>query len=115
MPFVQSSEFAAAFRAFGLTPAGTSIYAFNPVFRVCFQGQEAVLKRTQALANAPRLGHWTRALQGAGVQVVTPLAGARETDGRTWVIYPFIAGREYDQEFPRMRGRSCQAAWRRSE
>lgn len=96
MPFVQSSEFAAAFRAFGLTPAGTSIYAFNPVFRVCFQGQEAVLKRTQALANAPRVGHWVRALQAAGVQVVTPLAGARETDGRTWVIYPFIPGREYD-------------------
>lgn len=96
MPFVQSSEFAAAFRAFGLTPAGTSIYAFNPVFRVCFPGQEAVLKRTQALANAPRVGHWARALQAAGVQVVTPLAGARETDGRTWVVYPFIQGREYD-------------------
>ena len=96
MSFVQSSEFKEAFQAFGLTPAGASIYAFNPVFLVNVQGQEGVLKRTQSLVNAPRVGHWTRALQAAGVQVVTPLAEAREANGRTWVIYPFIPGREYN-------------------
>lgn len=96
MAFVQSSDFADVFKAFELMPAGSSIYAFNPVFRVVFQGREAVLKRTQSLVNAPRVGEWTRALQAQGVRVVAPLTQPREVGGQVWVIYPFIEGREYN-------------------
>lgn len=91
-----ASEFAPVFEAFGLTPTGTSIYAFNPVFRVNFAGQDAVLKQTRSATNAPRIVAWTHSLNAQGVRVVAPLTTPLEVAGRMWTLYPFIPGRPYN-------------------
>lgn len=91
-----AQDFAKAFEAFSLTPHGRSIYAYAPVFRVYFGGQEAVLKRTQGAAHAPRLAAWTQFLREQGIPIVAPITAARQVGDRMWVLYPFVEGREYD-------------------
>lgn len=95
-PLARAEDFSEVFAAFGLTPAGPSIYECAPVFRVVFQGQDAVLKRTQGPEHAPKIAAWTDLLQRNSVPVVSPLAGARLVGKRMWVIYPFVSGRPYN-------------------
>ncbi|MGW6500015.1 phosphotransferase [Nonomuraea angiospora] len=85
-------DYSEVFSRFGIEQQ-ESIYPFAPVFRGVIGGRDVVVKRTHS---AEAMGRWVRHLAGAGLPVVTPLAGPYRIAGDDWVAYPWIDGRGYD-------------------
>ncbi|MFW5690916.1 MAG: phosphotransferase enzyme family protein [Chloroflexota bacterium] len=99
-----AAQHADVMRAFGIDLDGVeSLYAHSPVYRVRWQDQDAVLKRSRpALPDAEAIARWLTHLAGRDVRVVTPLDGPRsltEPDGTStcWVFYPFVDGIPYQR------------------
>lgn len=86
------TEYADVFLRFGIEPQD-SLYAYAPVFRGVVDGVPVAVKRTHA---AEEMSRWVRHLAGAGLPVVTPVAGPHRIGDDDWVAYPWIDGRAYD-------------------
>ncbi|MFI7618657.1 phosphotransferase [Nonomuraea terrae] len=87
-----TDDYSEVFLRFGIEPQD-SLYPYAPVFRGAIGGVAVAVKRTHS---AEAMGRWVRHLAGAGVPVVTPLAGPYGIGEHDWVAYPWIDGRAYD-------------------
>lgn len=78
-----------------------SLYAYAPVFYIRDRLGEWVVKRTGLVGSrGEAIARWTARLRAYGVGIVSPEPRFRPnprrlTDGIEWVVYPYIAGRDY--------------------
>lgn len=73
-----------------------SIYPYSPVYKVQFNQQQVIIKRTQRPFNrAQNLMQFITSLNKAGVNIVTPLSKPKEADEDIFIMYPFIEGTTY--------------------
>jgi Ser/Thr protein kinase RdoA (MazF antagonist) len=96
---LRATDVATVFDHFGIEPTqDESCYRWSPVFPAVWQGQAVVLKRG-AKRPEPVAG-WCRLLDSVGVPVVAPVELAVDNpavvDGQTWIVYPWVSGRRYD-------------------
>ena len=74
-----------------------SIYPYSPVYRVKYDDQEVVVKRTQR--RAENVMSYTNMLKDKGINVVTPVKlpveNPQKYEDTNYVVYPFIEGKKY--------------------
>jgi Ser/Thr protein kinase RdoA (MazF antagonist) len=96
---LRAADVAKVFDHFGIEPTqDESYHPWSPVFPADWQGRAVVLKRG-AKRPDPVAG-WCRLLDSVGIPVVAPVELPADNpavvDGQTWIVYPWVSGRRYN-------------------
>lgn len=102
---MQHQEIISAFGFESQQFAGTSIYAYAPVYCLSKYNKKWIVKRTAVRSSGVAIATWTSSLASQKIRVVAPASdfgenprsfpSGKENTEEIWVVYPFIEGSVY--------------------